>query len=72
MQVRKLIRLLSEEIKKNPSAAYMKVCVDKRYTENSHVTFKEISDCEIRACAWENDSWGGNESERDVMVIGNY
>lgn len=50
MQVRKLIRILQEQIKKDPSIAYMKACVDARYTNarfSGDITFKEINDAEV-------------------------
>lgn len=74
MQVRKLIRILQEEIKKDPSVAYMKVCVDARYTNprfSGDVTFKEIQDAQVHWCVW-NPGDFDTERQRQVMVIGNY
>ena len=74
MQVRKLIRLLTEMVEKEPKAAYMRACVDRRYaTSNPQYTFIEIPDVEVRETLWEVH---GRENESDntikVVVLGNY
>ena len=73
MQVRKLIRLLSEAVEKNPKVAYMDACVDNRYGANNvdNYTFSPICDAEIRNTIW-NQEETINECQRDIMVLGNY
>lgn len=74
MQVRKMIRILNEMIEKDPSVAFKKVCVDRRYTDSNHkgdMQFKEVSEIETHWCIWEPGNFE-IESQRQVVVIGNY
>lgn len=74
MQARKLVRLLNEMISKDPSVAYMKVCVDRKYTDPNYMgdmQFKEISDVEEHQCVWEPENFEV-EHWRRILVLGNY
>jgi hypothetical protein len=73
MQVRKLIRLLTEMVDKNPRLAFKEVCIDRRYAlhQCEDFTFIPIQDVETRWCVW-NPEETVNEVQREVVVIGNY
>ena len=73
MQVRKLIRLLSELVEKDPKMAYREVCLDRRFVEAQckEWTFIQIPDVETRWCIW-NSEESMNEIQREVVVLGNY
>ena len=73
MQVRKLIRLLSEMVEKDPSAAYLEACVDNQFGANfvDDYRYSPIGDVMAQNCVWENDN-PDTEVQRDVIVLGNY
>ena len=73
MQVRKLIRLLSEMVEENPSLKYKDVCIDTRVgRDNSEFyTYYSVNDVETHSCIW-NAEESENENQRTVVVIGNY
>lgn len=73
MQVRKLIRLLTEMVEKEPSTAYMKACVDRRYAQsNPQYKFIEIPDIQKQWCVWEPENNPDRDTQREVVVLGNY
>lgn len=74
MQVRKMIRILNEMIKKDPSIAYKEVTIDTRWAKSKNYhTFAAINKDDIRLdqCVW-NQERTANENWREVLVLGNY
>lgn len=74
MQVRRLVTILNQMIKNDPSVAYMKVCVDRRYTDSNYrgdMQYKEIQDAVEHQCVWEPGNFEV-EHWRRIIVLGNY
>jgi len=72
MQVRKLIRLLSEMVEKDPSLAYKEVTVDTEWAKGcTFVKYHAVNDVHVASCVW-NQETSENENWREVLVFGRY